>query len=95
MIVGAAQVDVTPEKTIELSGFAAREQPMAGVLDRIHVKAIYLAQGDQNLIWLHADVLALGAEMVKNIRAWAASELGVLHVLCSATHTHSARRWFI
>ena len=40
MIVGVAQVDITPTTTVDLSGFAARTQPMTGVLDPIFVKAL-------------------------------------------------------
>jgi hypothetical protein len=44
MIVGAAEVDITPEPGIDLSGFMARTNPSTSVLDRIFVKAIYIAQ---------------------------------------------------
>jgi hypothetical protein len=90
MIVGAAQVDVTPAKTVELSGFAARQQPMTGVLDPIFAKALYLADGNERLLWIHVDALALGAEFVSTFREWVLREHGLKRVLLSATHTHAA-----
>jgi neutral ceramidase len=90
LIVGAAQLDITPVHTVELSGFAARQQPMTGVLDPIHVKALYLSQDDQKLLWMHFDLLALSGEFVSEFREWAAHALGIKHVLLSATHTHAA-----
>jgi hypothetical protein len=44
MIAGAAEVDITPEPGIDLSGFMARTNPSTSVLDPIFVKAVYAAQ---------------------------------------------------
>ena len=90
MIVGAAQIDTTPTKTVELSGFAARQQPMTGVLDPIFAKALYLSDGGEKLLWVHIDALALSAEFVSQFREWALREHHISHVLLSATHTHAA-----
>src|SRR3954454_19788482 len=90
MIVGVSQVDITPEFTVDLCGFAARAQPMTGVLDPIYVKALYLEDGAQKLLWLNFDLLALSHAFVADLRAWALRELHLEHVLLSATHTHAA-----
>src|SRR5437867_1364645 len=90
MIVGAATVDITPASIVDLSGFAARTQPMTGVLDPIHAKALYLEHAGEKLLWLHCDVLALSKEFVRDFRDWARRELNIRNVLLSATHTHAA-----
>src|SRR2546421_6240115 len=89
MIVGVAQVDITPTTTVDLSGFAARTRPMTGVLDPIFVKALYLSDGNEKLLWLNLDVLALSHEFVRDVRI-SCAQLGIEHVLLSATHTHAA-----
>src|SRR4051812_4266845 len=90
MIVGAAQVDITPTFTVDLCGFASRTQPMTGVLDPIYAKALYLEDRGEKLLWVNCDVLAHSAAFVTAFREWAARELGIHHVLLSATHTHAA-----
>lgn len=89
MIVGVAQVDITPTTSVDLCGFAARTNPMMGVLDPIFAKALYLSDGKEKLLWLNLDVLALSHDFVREIRS-ACRQLGVEHVLLSATHTHAA-----
>src|SRR2546429_1933928 len=89
MIVGVAQVDITPTTTVDLSGFAARTNPMTGVLDPIFAKALYLCDGNEKLLWLNLDVLALSHDFVRDIRS-ACRQLGIERVLLSATHTHAA-----
>ncbi len=92
MNVGAAEIDITPDFEVELSGFAAREQPAVGVLDSIFARAVYLEQGDEKLMWVACDVVALPAELVDAVRAWAGARLQLQprQVLLCATHTHNA-----
>jgi hypothetical protein len=90
MRVGAANIDISPESPVDLSGFAARTQPMTGQHDPIHAKALYLGHGGRKLLWLHCDVLALSRDFVREFREFAATELNVPNVLLSSTHTHAA-----
>jgi neutral ceramidase len=91
MIVGTAQLDITPEPGIELSGFAARPQPSTGVLDPLAARALYLEDGAERLLWLHADVVAIEEPLVAELRARIERELGIPgpRILVSATHAHS------
>jgi hypothetical protein len=77
---------------VDLSGYAARVQPSLGVLDPIFVRAIFMHDGDERLLWLAADVIALPHAFVADFRAWAARELGLSpsQLLLCATHTHAA-----
>src|SRR6266550_3453161 len=92
MKIGVGQIDITPDRAVELSGFAARIQPSTGTLDPIFAKCIVLEDGNARLLWLHADLIAFNETFVRDFRAWAQSSLGIDgdHVLLSATHTHSA-----
>jgi hypothetical protein len=92
MILGTSQIDITPKPGVELSGFAARIQPSVGVLDPLFAKAMYIADGDEKLLWVHCDLIGFDRAIVHAFRAWAREQLG-LHdgrVMLSATHTHSA-----
>jgi hypothetical protein len=92
MNVGAAEVDITPDFPVDLSGFALREQPSVGVLEPIYARALYLDDGEEKLLWLACDLVALERAFVDEFRAWAQAELNLPppQVLISATHTHNA-----
>src|SRR5438094_8356915 len=92
MNVGAAQIDITPDRAVDLSGFAARIQPSIGVLDPVFAKCLYLEEREHRLLLAAVDVVALDRAFLKSFRNWARDELnlGADQVLLSATHTHSA-----
>jgi len=92
MNVGVAQIEITPHPGIELAGFAIRPQPSTSVLDPLHIRALYLADGPNRLLWLHCDLLALDQQLCDRFRHWCRHELGlaVSQVIASTTHTHSA-----
>lgn len=93
MNVGAAEIDITPDFEVELSGFALRPQPSTGVLDPIAVRCVYLDDGEgARLLWIVVDVLALEPAAVDDFRAWTGQELGLRpeQVMLAATHTHNA-----
>jgi neutral ceramidase len=92
MLVGTAQVDITPQPGIELAGFAVRPQPSTRILDRLWARAMYLEDGPERLLWLHLDLLALDQGLADRLRDWIAVELGLplTCVLVAVTHTHSA-----
>ena len=91
MKVGTAQLEITPEVGIDLAGFAIRPQPSTEILDRLWVRALYLEDGPERLLWLHSDLLALEQELADRWRHQLEAETGVprSRVLISTTHTHS------
>lgn len=64
MIVGTAQLDITPQPGIDLVGFAVQSQPSTGVLDLLAARALYLEDGPERLLWLHVDLLAVEEPLV-------------------------------
>ena len=92
MIVGTSQIDITPQPGIELSGFAVRPQPSTEVLDPLAVRGVYLEDGQERLLWLHADLVAFEAFFVEEMRQSVERECGDPRSCAScwsATHTHS------
>ena len=91
MKLGIFQIDITPKPGGELSGFAARIQPSIGVLDPLFAKALYLADGEIRLLWIHCDLVGFDRSVVLAFRHWAQDRLELLEgqVMLSATHTHS------
>ncbi len=91
MITGASQIEITPEVGCELSGFARRVQPSVGILDPLFARALYLVDGNERLLWIHADLIGVEREFVIDVRRWAheRAALSERQVIVSATHTHS------
>lgn len=92
MKVGTSQIEITPKPGIDLTGFAVRPQPSTGVLDPLWIRALFLEDGAEKLLWLHADLLALDKQLSDRLRRRIELESGVPfpRVLLSTTHTHSA-----
>jgi len=90
--VGAAEIDITPDFPVELSGFALRPQPSDGVEDPIFARALYLEHAGERLLWITCDLIAFEHDLVERFREWASAALGLdrRQVLLSATHTHTA-----
>ena len=59
MNVGAAEIDITPDFTLDLSGYASRTQPSTGVLKPIFARAILIDSSGEKLLWIACDVVAL------------------------------------
>src|SRR5512139_2381917 len=91
MNVGTAQLEISPQPGIELAGFAVRPQPSTSLLDPLQVRALYIDDGSEKLLWLHADLLAFEQSLADRLRHWVQAELEIAssRVLLSATHTHS------
>jgi neutral ceramidase len=91
MILGTSQIEITPKPGVELSGFAARDQPSTGALDPLFAKALYLVCDKSELLWIHCDLIGFDRATVRAFRRWAEKELGLKenHVMLSATHTHA------
>ena len=91
MLVGTAHLDITPPLGIDLTGFAVRQQPSTSILDRLAVRALYLEDGPERLLWLNADLLAIEDSLAEELRQAVGPELGipVTRILLTATHTHS------
>ena len=95
MRVGYGCADITPQRSMPLSGFASRrDAPFEGVDDRLSVHALAIQGDDRTTLLLVYDLLALGHELhdelliaLKGLPQVAASKLDC--ILCT-THTHSA-----
>ncbi|MBN1488839.1 MAG: neutral/alkaline non-lysosomal ceramidase N-terminal domain-containing protein [Phycisphaerae bacterium] len=91
MRTGTATIDITPPAGADLCGFVARVQPSVGVHDRLKARGLFLDSGDGRLLWLHAELIAVDAELTARVKAALRERLGLdpAEVVLSATHTHA------
>jgi neutral ceramidase len=88
---GVATVDITPERSLWMAGFARRSLPSQGVALPLHAKALALRHGRGRLVVLvTADLLGVTARITDRV----ASAVRRLHgveradILFNASHTH-------
>ncbi len=82
--VGAAKIDITPELSELPSGFL-------GIYDRIHSRAIVIADQNKTVALITLDVGAIPNEMAKSLLEKIATQTGIptTNIMLTATHTHS------
>ena len=88
---GVASVDITPERSLWMAGFARRTRPSQGVALPLHAKALALQHGaDTPAVLVTVDLLGITARLTDRVAAAA----GRLHrversnLLFNASHTH-------
>lgn len=89
---GVARVDITPEESIWMSGYAARKRPSTGVQMPIQAKALALDDGRGGLVVLVAiDIIGLPAALSDRVAAEAAKlyKLDRAQIVLNASHTHT------
>jgi hypothetical protein len=88
---GVAEIDITPEGSLWMAGFAARKQPAQGVALPLQAKALALRDaGQRTRVLVTADLLGLTARVTRRV----AAEMERRHriaradILFNASHTH-------
>ena len=88
---GAAALDITPEGSLWMAGFAARKEPARGVALPLRAKALALQAADgAPAVLVTVDLLGVTARLTGAVAAEAARRHGVArsHLLFNASHTH-------
>ena len=94
--VAYARSEITPDHPLELSGFAARQGRSEGVHDPLYCSALLLSGpargGEERLLIVSLDLLALPRELAFHLRSVAGQKLGLKadQVAVCTTHTHYA-----
>lgn len=89
---GAYAIDVTPEKLPISSAGSMGPRNLDKVHDRLHARCLVLDNGETKLAIAVVDSCMIPRDILDKAKEIASQETGipVSHMLCSATHTHSA-----
>jgi hypothetical protein len=90
--VGLGRVKITPEKPVQLSGYASRNKLSEGVVTDLYVKAMVLEDRDGHRgVIVTTDLLGLPAAVAEPVceRIEKATGLTRGQILLSSSHTHS------
>jgi len=88
---GASKTDITPEGSVALAGFKARQGLSQGVHDRLYVSTLLLDNGEKKLAIISGDIIGLDSDFVAEARDLIAGKINIPagNVMITATHTHS------
>jgi hypothetical protein len=90
---GAASVQITPDKSVWLTGFQDRKHPASGKLHDLHVKALALEDADgHRAVLVTSDLLGFPAPVADRIAGEVARRFNVPRdrLVLNASHTHGA-----
>src|SRR5262245_48626732 len=90
--VGLAQVKITPERPVLMSGYAARTRPFEKVVADLYVKAVVLedSKGQRGVV-VTSDLLGFSAAVAEPICERIGKKTGLKreHILLTASHNHA------
>lgn len=91
ILAGAAITTITPPVGIQMMGFGARDHGAEGIHDDLHAKALWLRQGDTDIVFISVEVSAFSVADANRIKAMLTEQYGVPpgQVLINNTHTHA------
>jgi len=90
-LAGFGRADITPPVGVDLTGFIARENPSREVLHPLHARAAMLALGDERVLIVGLECLALDPALCSHLRDRLSAAIGIptAHIALWCTHTHS------
>lgn len=91
---GAARIDVTPEKPVQMSGYAGRKDPSTGVHDPLSARVLAFEVGGKRLVLVSADLIGFygGTAQIMRSALLAKCNLKPSELFLTATHTHAGPR---
>lgn len=90
--IGVAQTDITPQRSVWLTGYGNRDHRSEGVYQTLRAGALFL-QGDQDAaLLLTADLIGYSSAFAAAAKQEIAQATGLLpgQIVLTATHTHCA-----
>lgn len=91
--IGYGRANVTPDFSVGIGGYSDNETRRSeGFLDYLYATCIAVTEGEETLLIINTDNLAMSAGNLKQVRAYVTQATGIAEdrILAYATHTHSA-----
>jgi len=86
-----AATDITPSVGIHMGGYWGRRSGATHIHDRLMAKALVCGLGEERVVILTVDLVALGADAVRAIRMAVTRDTGIAGaaIMICASHTHA------
>src|SRR5436189_6411436 len=91
ILAGAASVEITPDRSLFLSGYPHVPRYSTGVHDPLLSSALFIRSGNCQILLIANDIIYITAQSSRRVRKLIEHATGVPqnHILISATTTHS------
>jgi neutral ceramidase len=90
--VGTATADVTPEESLWMAGYAARDAPADGTETPLRATAVAITDADEReVLFLNVELISIPRTLREAVVTAVEAQHGLAPdaVVCTATHTHS------
>jgi hypothetical protein len=87
---GFSEIGITPEKPIVMSGYGGRDDPFKGVHDSIFARAMYLTQGNEEVLLITSDLIGHSHLHVARLKEMIQKETDIPEdkIFVTASHNH-------
>ncbi len=91
LIAGSAVADISPKDSQFLYGYPHVERYSTGIHDPILSQALYLSDGQQQVMFIANDIIFITKQSAQRVRQRIsqATDIPVTNIMVTATHTHS------
>lgn len=87
---GFSEIGITPDKAIIMQGYGNRDDPFKGIHDSIFAQAMYLTQGDEEVLLITSDLIGHSHHNVDMLKGMIQQESGIPKekIFVTANHNH-------
>jgi len=87
---GFTEIGITPDKAIIMQGYGNRKDPFKGIHDSIYAQAMYLSQGDEEVLLITSDLIGHSHHHVNMLKGMIKKETGIPEdkIFVTANHNH-------
>jgi hypothetical protein len=87
---GFSEIGITPDKSIIMSGYGNRKDPFKGIHDSIYAQAMYLSQGEEEVLLITSDLIGHSHHNVNMLKRMIQKETGIPgdKIFVTAAHNH-------
>ncbi len=96
LTAGAARVSIVPPFPTHMGGFGDRVDTFEGAKDELFARALALHDGENAVIIIGSDLMAIDQQLVQRARDAITEKTGVpaSHIMISCAHNHSAPSYY-
>lgn len=87
---GFSEIGITPDKAIIMQGYGNRKDPFKGIHDSIYAQAMYLSQGEEEVLLITSDLIGHSHHNVNMLKGMIQKETGIPgdKIFVTAAHNH-------
>ena len=90
VILGASQINITPDQPVIMSGYDARKTPSTGVHDSLFASALFFSGEETDALLISADMIGFPSAFVDTVKNMISAKTGLRpnDIMIIATHDH-------